>query len=70
MFVFNSRGCFMLYLVYIPFLGELLMSYDKIFHATGLFAILDKAKLGTGYTRGLNLAAVKRTTVQVTRLPL
>jgi hypothetical protein len=31
---------------------------------------LDKAKPGTGNTRGLNLAAVKRTTVQVTRLPL
>jgi hypothetical protein len=35
-----------------------------------MFAILDKAKLGTENTRGLNLAAVKRTTVQVTRLPL
>jgi hypothetical protein len=31
---------------------------------------LDKAKPGTGNTRGLNLAAIKRTTVQVTRLPL
>jgi hypothetical protein len=28
-----------------------------------MFAILDKAKPGTGNTRGLNLAAVKRTTV-------
>jgi hypothetical protein len=35
-----------------------------------MFAILDKAKPDTGNTRGLNLAAVKRTTVQVTRLPL
>jgi hypothetical protein len=31
---------------------------------------LDKAKPGTGNTRGLNLVAVKRTTFQVTRLPL
>jgi hypothetical protein len=31
---------------------------------------MDKAKPGTGNTRGLNLAAVKRTAVQVTRLPL
>jgi hypothetical protein len=35
-----------------------------------MFTILDKAKPGTENTRGLNLAAVKRTTVQVTRLPL
>jgi hypothetical protein len=31
---------------------------------------LDKAEPGTENIRGLNLAAVKRTTVQVTRLPL
>jgi hypothetical protein len=33
------------------------------------FAILDKAKPDTGNIRDLNLAAVKHTTVQVTRLP-
>jgi hypothetical protein len=32
-------------------------------------ATLDKAKPDTGNTRGLNLAAVKHTTVQVSRLP-
>jgi hypothetical protein len=35
-----------------------------------IFAILDKAKPGTENTRGLNLAAVRRTTVQVTMPPL
>jgi hypothetical protein len=35
-----------------------------------MFAILDKAKHDTGNTRGLNLAAVIFTTVQVSRLPL
>jgi hypothetical protein len=35
-----------------------------------MFAILDMAKPDTGNTKGLNLVAVKRTTVQVTRLPL
>jgi hypothetical protein len=35
-----------------------------------MFAPLDKAKLVTENTRGLNLAAVKHTTVQVARLPL
>jgi hypothetical protein len=35
-----------------------------------MFAILDKAKPDTENTRGLNLAAVRRTTVQVTSLPL
>jgi hypothetical protein len=35
-----------------------------------MFAILDKANLDTGNIRGLNLAAVKHTTVQVTRLLL
>jgi hypothetical protein len=30
-----------------------------------MFATLDKAKPDTGNTRGLNLAAVKRTTVKV-----
>jgi hypothetical protein len=34
-----------------------------------LFAILDKAKPDIKGIRGLNLAAVKHTTVQVTRLP-
>jgi hypothetical protein len=34
-----------------------------------MFAILDKAKPDIESTRGLNLAAVKHTTVQVTRLP-
>jgi hypothetical protein len=34
-----------------------------------MFATLDKAKPDTGNIRGLNLAAVKHTTVQVTRLP-
>jgi hypothetical protein len=33
-------------------------------------AILDKAMPGTENTRGLNLAAVRRTTVPVTLLPL
>jgi hypothetical protein len=37
---------------------------------TKMFAILDKAKPDIGSIRGLNLAAVKHTTVQVTRLPL
>jgi hypothetical protein len=35
-----------------------------------MFATLYKANLGTGNIRGLNLAVVKRTTVQVTRLLL
>jgi hypothetical protein len=35
-----------------------------------MVATLDKAKPDTGDTRGLNLAAVKHTTVQVTKLPL
>jgi hypothetical protein len=35
-----------------------------------MFATLDKAKSDTGNLRGLNLAAYKHTTVQVTRLPL
>jgi hypothetical protein len=35
-----------------------------------MFAILDKAKPDTEYVRGLNLAAVKHATVQVTRLSL
>jgi hypothetical protein len=35
-----------------------------------MFAILDKENLDTGNIRGLNLAAVKRTTLQVTRLLL
>jgi hypothetical protein len=35
-----------------------------------MFAPLDKAKPVTEDTRGMNLAAVKHTTVQVTRLPL
>jgi hypothetical protein len=35
-----------------------------------MFATLDKANPDTGKIRGLNLAAVKPTTVQVTRLPL
>jgi hypothetical protein len=37
---------------------------------TKMFATLDKAKPDTGNTRGLNLAAVKHTTVQVSRLRL
>jgi hypothetical protein len=32
-----------------------------------MFATLDKANRDTGYIRGLNLAAGKHTTVQVTR---
>jgi hypothetical protein len=39
-------------------------------HENEMFAILDKAKPDTENTRGLSLAAVKRATVQVTRLPL
>jgi hypothetical protein len=35
-----------------------------------MFATLDKVSPDTGNIRGLNLAAVKYTTVQVTRLPL
>jgi hypothetical protein len=35
-----------------------------------MFAILDKANPDTGNIRGLNLVAVKHTTVQVTRLLL
>jgi hypothetical protein len=35
------------------------------------FTILDKVKFNTGNIKGLNLAAaIKHTTVQVTRLPL
>jgi hypothetical protein len=37
---------------------------------TKMFAILDKAKPDAGNTKGLNLAAVMFTTVQVSRLPL
>jgi hypothetical protein len=37
---------------------------------TKMLAILDKAKPGTGNTKGLNLAAVMFTTVQVSRLTL
>jgi hypothetical protein len=37
---------------------------------TKMFAILDKAKPDTGNTRGLNLAAVVCTAVQVSGLPL
>jgi hypothetical protein len=35
-----------------------------------MFATLDKANADTGNKRGLSLAAVKHTTVQVTRLLL
>jgi hypothetical protein len=35
-----------------------------------MFATMGKVKPDTGNIRGLNLAAVKYTTVQVTRLPL
>jgi hypothetical protein len=35
-----------------------------------MFATLDKANRDTGNIRGLNLASVKHTTVQVTRLLL
>jgi hypothetical protein len=35
-----------------------------------MFAVLDKAKLDIENIRGLNLAVVKLTTVQVTKLPL
>jgi hypothetical protein len=35
-----------------------------------MFAILDKANPDIESIRGLNVAAVKHTTVQVTRLPL
>jgi hypothetical protein len=37
---------------------------------TKMFAILDKVKLDIENIRGLNLAAVKHTTVQVTRVSL
>jgi hypothetical protein len=37
---------------------------------TKMFAILDKANPDIENIRGLNLAAVKHTTIQVTRLPL
>jgi hypothetical protein len=47
--------------------------YIKIMQATSIimkmFAILDKAKPDIGSIKGLNLAAVMHTTVQVTRLP-
>jgi hypothetical protein len=33
-----------------------------------MFATLDKAKPGTGNTRGLNLVAVEHTTVQVSKI--
>jgi hypothetical protein len=33
-----------------------------------MFAILEKAKPDTGIISGLNLAAIRRTTVQVTKL--
>jgi hypothetical protein len=39
-------------------------------HENEKFATLDKVRSETGNTRGLNLAAVKHTTVQVTRLPM
>jgi hypothetical protein len=35
-----------------------------------MFAIFDKANCDTGNIKGLNLGAVKQTTVQVTRLLL
>jgi hypothetical protein len=35
-----------------------------------MFAILDEAQPDTENIRGLNLATVKRTTVQVTKMPL
>jgi hypothetical protein len=35
-----------------------------------MFATLDKVNRDTGHIRGLNLAAVKHTTLQVTRLLL
>jgi hypothetical protein len=35
-----------------------------------MFSTLDKANRDTGNIRGLNLAAVKRSTVQVTKLLL
>jgi hypothetical protein len=35
-----------------------------------MFQTLDKAKPDTGDTRGLNLAAVKHMTAQVTKMPL
>jgi hypothetical protein len=35
-----------------------------------MFAILDKAKPNIENIRGLNLAALRHTTVEVTRLPL
>jgi hypothetical protein len=38
--------------------------------AMKVFAILDKAKPDVENIRGLNLAAVRYTTVHVTRLPL
>jgi hypothetical protein len=37
---------------------------------SAMFATLNKAKLVTENTRGLNLAAVKHKTIQVIRLPL
>jgi hypothetical protein len=39
-------------------------------HEMQIFVILDKANRDTGNIKGLNLAAVKHTTVQVTRLLL
>jgi hypothetical protein len=39
-------------------------------HENEMFATLEKANRDTGNIRGLNLAAVKHTTVQVTRLLL
>jgi hypothetical protein len=35
-----------------------------------MFTTLDEANPDTGNIRGLNLAAVKHTTLQLTRLPL
>jgi hypothetical protein len=35
-----------------------------------MFAVYDKAKLDTENIRSLNLAVVKLTTIQVTKLPL
>jgi hypothetical protein len=40
------------------------------FDVVEIFATMDKANPNTGNIRGLNFAAVKDTTVQVTRLPL
>jgi hypothetical protein len=44
--------------------------YNENPRITDSSAILDKAKLGIESIRGLNLAEVKHTTVQVIRQPL